>query len=402
METIRTTWVSFASMETGVRSAIRRLALARFVSLTGGAAANVALAYTIFAKTQSPFWLSASFLLTFGITGVLTPFAGAISDRFSRRRVMVASELLGGVAFLVLFTVDTPLTMIVMGFVASIVRTPFAPASAASIPNLAGDANLSWANSLVALSTQAGNVLGPGVGGLLLAALGAHAVFGINAVSFVLSALLIARIHGSFEGQEDEKEAEDGGTWAGFRAVFHDPVLRSIGVSWALMWLAINVTFVADVPLAAAFGVGAIGYGLIDVFGSGGAVIGSVVARRITPTTEGVVLLSGTVAVLVGYTLVALAPWFAMVLGGVALALGFDAFAEVAGYGIIQRRTSDTVRGRVFAALTTMGLLANVVAFSAAGFVVELVGPRGVYAIGAGTAALATLILVPAFRGVRP
>src|SRR6266545_4494836 len=84
---------------TSPKAAVRRLATARLISITGGAAAYTALMFTVYERTRSPAWLSATLVLTFGVTGLLAPIAGAIGDRFDRRRVMIVSDLAGVAAF---------------------------------------------------------------------------------------------------------------------------------------------------------------------------------------------------------------------------------------------------------------------------------------------------------------
>jgi MFS family permease len=112
-------------------------------------------------------------------------------------------------------------------------------------------------------------------------------------------------------------------------------------------------------------------------------------------------LLSGTVMVVIGYALTAVSPWFALALTGVGIAGLFDAIGSVAGYSIIQRRTPDEVRGRVFGSMSSLGLTANALAFIVAGFLVGALGPRAVYGIGAGAALVATIILVRATEAPR-
>src|SRR6266487_1407344 len=85
---------------TSSRSAVHRLFISRVISLTGGAAAFVALNFTIFQRTHSTVWLAAALLLTFGVEGMVAPFAGAPGDRFNRRTVMVASDLASAAVFL--------------------------------------------------------------------------------------------------------------------------------------------------------------------------------------------------------------------------------------------------------------------------------------------------------------
>src|SRR5207247_10877703 len=79
------------------KAAVRRLATARLISITGGAAAYTALMFTVYERTRSPAWLSATLLLTFGVNGVVAPLAGAIGDRFDRRRGLIVAGLGGGV-----------------------------------------------------------------------------------------------------------------------------------------------------------------------------------------------------------------------------------------------------------------------------------------------------------------
>ncbi len=74
-------------MNTPPRAAVRRLALGRFVSFTGTLAAGMALTFTIYERTGSAAWISATMLLTWGLVGFLRAVAGAVGDRFDRRRV---------------------------------------------------------------------------------------------------------------------------------------------------------------------------------------------------------------------------------------------------------------------------------------------------------------------------
>ena len=84
-----------ATQSTRSRAPVRRLAVARLISITGGAAAYLTLNYTIYKRTGSATWVAAALFLTFGTTGFVSPFAGALGDRFDRRRVMIASDVAG-------------------------------------------------------------------------------------------------------------------------------------------------------------------------------------------------------------------------------------------------------------------------------------------------------------------
>ncbi|HKH06230.1 MAG TPA: MFS transporter [Acidimicrobiales bacterium] len=118
------------------RRAVRRLAAARFASTGGSQAAQVALAYTIYQRTGSAAWVSASLVASAGVVGLVGPLSGRLSDRGDRRRVMVASEVAGAVGWMAVLLVDTPALLVLGALVATAANAPFKAASGASIPNL--------------------------------------------------------------------------------------------------------------------------------------------------------------------------------------------------------------------------------------------------------------------------
>jgi len=381
------------------RVAIRRLALARAISVTGSNAAAIALSYEVFRQTGSPIWLSASLFFTLGITGLLAPLAGSLVDRTSRKALLLASDAAGALCWLALVFVHRPTVLIGLGFLASVAELPFVPASGAAVPNLVDDEHdLAWANARLSVANNVGHLLGPSLGGLLVTAGSASLVFFLNTLSFVVSASLVARVHGSFATASDPAPVE-AGTASGFRQLLRNPVvLRIFGASTAL-YLAVDMTLVADVPLARSLGWGAVGYGLMDAFWGGGGLLGGLLASRVVARAESLALIGGTALIALGFAAVGVASWFPLVLGGMVLASASDAIGDVAAQGIVQRQTPDAVRGRVLAALNGAGLMANAVGFVFAGFAVSALGPRGIYAVAAGVAAAATLILISTLPG---
>jgi MFS family permease len=377
----------------GNRRPIRRLALARALSVTGSNAAAIALSYEVFRQTGSPVWLSASLFFTLGVTGLLAPFAGVLVDRVDRRRVLIASDAAGALCWLALAFVDRPVQLIALGFLASVAELPFVPASGAAVPNLVeGDDELTWANARLSAANNLGHLLGPSLGGLLVTASGAGSVFVLNALSFVVSAGLIVGVRGSFAAEPGGTPA-DAGSAEGFRQLVRNAVVLRIAVASTILYLAIDMTLVADVPLAEGFGLGAFGYGLLDAFWGGGALLGALLAARAVARSESLALVAGTAVVAVGFGLVSIAPWFVLALAGTLLASTSDAIGDVAAQGVIQRHTPDEVRGRVLAAVSGAGLLANAVGFVFAGFAVRALGPRGIYGVAAAAALVAALVL---------
>ncbi len=214
------------------RADVRRLALARAISVTGGAAANTALMDAIFRATGGDArWLSAALLATIGVEGLASPLGGVIADRVDRRRVMVASDLLGAGCFLAMALIRDPGALLAAAFASAVVETPFWSASVAAIPNLVPDEDLAWANSLVSVGRNVGITIGPVLGGVLAAGVGPRAVFVGNAASFVVSALLVLSVRGRFAAPRGEGGRGDGGLRAGFAFLLGDPALRRRGPS---------------------------------------------------------------------------------------------------------------------------------------------------------------------------
>lgn len=361
------------------RTPIRLVAFAALVSAAGSTAASIAIAVLIYSRTKSAIWLSVSFLLTFGVTGFLTPFVGLIADRIDRRRLLIATELASGAVYVVMAFVDSPVWIIVLGFIEALIQMPSASALRAAVPNLASRDDLPWANGLLDISFNIAKTAGPVMGGALAASVGAHAVFWINAASFAVSGAVLSTIRVPFSDtgiMEDER-----GILRGLRAIRRDRVLIGIALGWIFGYFAVDIVLVADLPFARLFGTGTVGYSIMNTTWSAAGLAGAWVSRWLTPRYHMVALVSGGASAFIGLAMGSLAPAFGILLLALVVTAFFDAITSVAGDSVIQIRTPDQVRGRVFAALQGAGWIANAVAFSIAGFLVEWLGPRGVYGI---------------------
>jgi MFS family permease len=393
--------IGLVPARTAPRVAVRRLAIGRLVSLTGTIAAGTALSFSIYRQTGSAAWVAATMILTFGIIGLFGPIAGAIGDRFDRRLVMIVAETAAAVCWgTMVFVADIPVVLLALAFLASAFEAPFPSAASAAIPNLAGPENLSWANSLIAMGRYTGLTLGPLIGGVLVAAVGARWVFAANAISFLVSVALVVSVHGDFADPDrgEEEVEEHRGLAAGFRFIARDRVLALLLVSWAAFLVGMASTVVADPVLAEAFGWGPLGYGLLTSCWGAGTIVGAWLGRNVREEREGLWLVgfSGLVA-LTGFA-VALSPWFWLVLIWVALFGLADGPTQVVEQNLLQRRTPDAVRSRVMGAWEAVNHVALVIAFVIGGAIVPVVGPKGAYALGGVTGLIGTTMLVPLLR----
>ncbi len=390
------------------RANIHRLAVGRLISVTGGAAAYTALMFTVWHSTRSAAWQSGTLLLTFGVVGILGPFTGHLGDRYDRRKVMIWAEAVAAVFFAAMAFVDAPTILVPLAFASAVAESPFYSASAAAIPALAqGDEDVAWANSLLGIGRNAGIMVGPMIGGVLVGVVGPlrgpNVVFGLNAVTFLVSVLLTVSVRARFSQHREEADVvEHEGITAGIRFLWRERVLRRMTLAWLVFLLGAGMGMVADAPLAQSFGVGAVGFGALIAFWGGGSVLGSVLARKLTARTEPLWLVLGAAGIAVGHLGVGVAPLFSLVLVFGLIMGTSDGVTIVAETGIMQRRTPDAVRSRVMAAFEAALSLGLAVAYVFAGPVLGAVGPRHVYLLGGVAATIATVVLWPLRRLSEP
>src|SRR5262249_35255515 len=180
-----------------------------------------------------------------------------------------------------------------------------------------------WANSNVAIGRNIGSLLGPLVGGLVVAWVGAPAVFALATVGFVISAGLVVSTTGNFGGGE-MKSNDRSELRKGFAFVWHSLVLRGMPAGWGVLRFLLGPILGAERPLAREFGYGAGGYGVIAACWGGGAIVGSFLGRQVARRSEGGTMIYGCVGIAAGFALVSVAP----VIGFALLGMMFSGVSE--------------------------------------------------------------------------
>ena len=394
------------------RSAVRRIALARLVDVTGSGAAFAALAFIMFMITgRSASWVSWTLLLTIGVQGFVQPVASWLGDRFDRRRVLVTSSLLAACGFAAMAVARTPTQLLVLAGITAILEAPIFSVSSSVIPNLVEEQDLAWANGQVSLGRNVGSLIGPILGGALVAMLAPGTdpnhdelrtagtlIFGVNAASFLISAWIVGRTPGRFSESRDDAD-DDRSVRAGVRFVLADPVLRAVTFGWVALILGAGLILVAEVGLADLFGQGSLGYGILSALWGGGAAAGAVLAGRFLNARREAISLVATIAVGgAAMFVVALSPWWGLVLALMLVAGLAEGWSGVAEQGVFQRRTPDELRSRVNGFVEACVLLAFGVSFLIGGPIVDRFGPRSAYLVGAVGAFVALFVMAPAVR----
>jgi MFS family permease len=367
----------------------RRLALGRLISLTGGSAAYIALIAAVYNETGSAAWVSAA--LFAGVIGTVlaAPFAGWLGDHYDRRGVMIAADLAAACVSAAMALTGQAEALVVLLGLSAVAQSPFEPASASAIPNLVEPEDVPRANALVAATGSAGYLVGPLLGGIVLG-LGASpaALFAVDAATFVVSAILVASVRRPFGRGAT---AEHPGVLAGARVILHERSLRLVVAAGMASLVGIGIVHVAAYPLSLELDAGTEGYGAMTALVGGGGVLGAALAGRVLRAGPERVLVAAFAVQAGGLALAGVAPVIAVALGGLAIAGAVGGIGEVATTTLMQSRSRDEVRSRVFAAQDGAAHVAYSVAALAGGLIVQLVSARGAFACAAVCAAAGAL-----------
>ena len=208
--------------------ALRRLELAWACSIVGAWAYGVAVVVYAFQHGGARA-VGVVGLLRWGTAALASPFAAALGDRYDRRHVMVASDLVRAglivAAAAAVFVGSAPWLVYVLAGLVSVAGTPFRPAEAAYTPVLTNTPEeLSAANVVAAAIESIGIFAGPALGGLLLAATNTGTVFVATAALVGASAVLIVGIRAGAEERPPGPSGESvlGELLAGARTIASD------------------------------------------------------------------------------------------------------------------------------------------------------------------------------------
>jgi len=156
--------------------------------------AAVALVLQIKELTESGEWIAALLIADFLPIVLIGFLLGPLIDRLSRRRLMIVADLARFGVFAALPFVDSATGLVALAAVTGVATGFFFPAANAAIPNLVPEEELANANSLTVTVDTLAMTVGPVAGALLFAAWGPSVPYAVNAVTFLLSAALVARI----------------------------------------------------------------------------------------------------------------------------------------------------------------------------------------------------------------
>lgn len=390
----------------------------QLVSLTGDYVLLVALPFYTYQLTGSVLDTGLMFLVQGLPSLLLGSLAGVFVDRWDRRYTMIASDFLRmGILLFLLFvhTRDLVWIIYVVAFSEQVVSQFFLPAKGAIIPHLVDEPQLMAANSLNSTSDALTRLVGPPLGGALLAFFGLTSVVLIDSASYLISGIMILLIilpratqaMTSTAAQPSSFAAALANVWRewleGLRLVQRSRLLLTLFVAACLIMLSQGIINVLIVVFVKAILHGsATTFGLLITFQGIGMLAGSVlvgqVGKRIKPvyllaigtTPSGLLLL-----IIVTFPNVLLTFALLTVLG--VLIVGFFVTEQT----LFQTQVEDAYRGRVLGAYNTTYSLFYIIGLSCGSFLGTLLGITGALGVAGGLFALVGIVTLIMLRGVQ-
>jgi hypothetical protein len=389
-------------------SNFRRLWIAQIVSENGDWFYTLAIYSLLLNLTGKASSVALALVLQVLPHTILGPLAGTVNDRFSRRKVMIATDLLRMVIVACMLLVRSPgaVWMIYpLLFLETIMVAFFEPARSAVIPSIVAEQDVIVANTLSSATWSFDLAMGSVLGGVVAAWLGRDAVFVLNALSFAFSAWLISRMRFvESHAEEANRHPEDRAAgWSSLRAGFiyiaRNPKLAAVvslkagvsilGASWVL--LPVMGERVFPPPFSGISQARAALFGMSLLMGARGvgALLGPIFASHWTGQRESrlrIGVLLGFIVGGIGYLLLGSARsiWFAFAV--IVLAHSGTSTVWVFSTTLLHLNTKDRFLGRIFGADLAISMFVLAGATWIAGWAIDAgITPRAV-AVGAGVA----------------
>ena len=336
---------------------------------------------------------------------VMGPLSGVVADRFSRRSIMILSDIMRALVVLGFLLVRRPdqmwlvyvITVLQLGF-----SSFFEPAKTAAIPSIVSDRELLPANAIASVTWSVMLTLGAAIGGFVTGWFGTNAAFVLDSLTFVASAILISQVR--FPKRDARQKSKltigkalgVGDTIEGARYVKHRPRIFAylmVKTSWGMGGGIMTLLAVFGERIFPVAGKTATGIGVLFTARGIGTAIGPIMARRWSGETRKQMQNSIGIAFLIGgafYIAFGVSRSFIAALLFLLLAHMGGSILWVFSTVLLQRSVEDKFRGRVFAAEMALVTLTMAASNYVVGELIDLgYSPRVV------TASVGGLFLLP-------
>ena len=369
------------------RTPIHALYAANAISFIGNNLTALAIPWFVLVTTGSA--AKTGITAFFSITPIVIAgfFGGAIVDRLGYKRTSIISDLASGVtvaAIAGLHALDLlsfPL-LLALVFLGALLDAPGGTARAALIPDMAklGNVPIDRASASIQVVERGARLIGAPISGLLIAAFGAAGVLWIDALTFAVSAAIVAIAIPSSERPAHEEEPSEGyiaDLKAGLTFIRKDRLIFAL-VLTVMITNLLDAVFTIAVPfMALELYDSSIALGLLAAASGGGAVLGASVYGAIgSRTSRRAVFIPGFVVVAVRSLLLATLPPLPIAIAVQVIAgIGAGPLNPIMS-AIEFERVPERMRGRVFGAIQAGAWTAMPIGVLIGGYLLEGIGLR--------------------------
>jgi MFS family permease len=367
------------------------------LSYIGSGAANTALTLYV-QQTRGTGAAVAAFLLASNLPRLLGSVAGGLVDRVDMRALLIVCDVGQAILYTLVATLPSFGILIALTALATVLQTFYSPARTAIVPDLVEPEELIPANALFGVATNLYVAVGPLIGALLFALIGASGGLLVNAATFLGSALLTRMVPATSPPEDSEPEGLFASAATGARFVWRDRVLRALTASIFLLVAFIAVDNVALVFLVRETLSGsALAYGVIEAVFGIGMLIGTFWILRGRggqwPATRLYVFactlsVSGSVGGAIAPSVPVLAPFEALAGAG-------NSMEVVAMETIVQQRTPRGMIGRVYGFVSSLTWFGLGISTGLGGLLVDATSPRFAFAVASVGGVLTVLAVAP-------
>lgn len=262
----------------------RALWLAELISVCGDQLARVALAVLVYQRTSSATLTALTYALTFAPALLGGAFLAGLADRFPRRAVLITTDLVRAVLSGVLALSGVPLGFVWAAvFGLALAGAPFKAAQLALLPTVLDEASYPVGLALRTASTQVVQLVGFAVGGMALLLVSPQLLLGVNAATFVVSAVIVRLgVHDRPAARSSSVRAPEERPASAIRLLARDPRLMALVGLIGLAGLTVAPEGVAA-PYAAGLDGSAMAVGLLLAADPLGSAIGAWLTGRRRP-----------------------------------------------------------------------------------------------------------------------
>ncbi len=359
----------------------------QLVSTAGSALTSLAATILVYQQTKSALSVGLILMATAAPSLLVGLVAGVFVDRFDRRKIMVAADLIRAL-LVFLIPVLVPYSVVwlyVLVMLSSTVGQFFDPAYESVLPETAPDEELAAANSMMAISAFGSTAVGFALSGLISSAFNVNWAFYIDAISFLFSAACVFSLHvqkREIKGKTSVRVVVSNLKF-GLSFLVKSPALRSIFMLAFPVAISFGLANSLLLPFATrALNAGSFAFGLQEGLTSVGFVAASLLmAVYLNRWREGQWMVVGLMGL--GLTGIVYSQLHSIVLAiAVQMLSGFmNAPYSIARRLTMQRNTNPEVRGRVASAFSVVTNGFFLVGMAAAGLA-DLIDVRLLYLIG--------------------